>query len=139
MQQVDSKRYSLLYILWGVLFVLSVVLGFAYPAAEGGLRTALLVISIGFFLPPWIILIRAKSDGCAKHRTIIRYLSLASLIATVLMLVLNLRSVGHSEAVGNALHAILTVVSAPMICGQMYALSLFLWATLLMGSISKLK
>ena len=67
--------------------------------------------------------------------------SAASVIAmagTTVLMALNVMSAGWSEQVGNALHAALVIVSAPMICGQNYALSLFMWGILLMASVSKM-
>ena len=44
-----------------------------------------------------------------------------------------------SEALGNVLHYILVVVSSPMIASGHWALSLFLWACLLMVSLKQLR
>ena len=137
MRRLHSVPYSLLYIAWGILFILTVVLGFSYPEASGGEKAVLVLISVLFFLPPWGILLKAKAEHNRRNRSVIRWLALASLAGTLILLILNLRSVGWSEAVGLGLHAALTVVSAPMICSNMYVLPLFLWACLLMGSFSK--
>ncbi len=139
MLQLKSIKYNTLYICWGALFLLTVILGLAFPVAHGALKVVLRIISVVFFLPPWMILMKAKQDQNEKHRRLVRHLSLASLIATLVLLILNLRSVGYSEAMGAALHAALTIVSAPMVCSNLYALPIFLWACLLMGSIGKLK
>jgi hypothetical protein len=69
----------------------------------------------------------------------IRNISAASLILTLLLLVANFASVGASVAVGDFLYGLLVVVSAPMVCSQFWVVSLFLWACLLMVSISFLK
>lgn len=139
MRQLNSVKYAPVYLVWGVLFFATAVLGLVYPAAEGVLKAVLQVLSVLFFLPPCLILVKAKAEGSAKHRAIIRNLSLASLIGTLVMLVVNLRSVGYLAATGKVLHIILTIISAPMICSSVYALSLFLWAALLMGSFGKSK
>lgn len=131
------QSYPLLYAAWGVLFILTVVLGFAFPEVSGGGKAFLVLISVLFFLPPWAILRRAKQTHDRRHRSVIRWLSLASLTGTLILLILNLRSVGWSEAVGLGLHAALTVVSAPMVCSNFFVLPLFLWACLLIGSFSK--
>ncbi len=139
MQQSKSTKYPFLYAIWGVLFLTTIVLGFAFPLAQGLGKALMVMISVIFFIPPWMILRKAERDGSTKHRTIIRSLSCASLVGTLILLVLNLRSVGYSDTVGTALHAALTIVSAPMICAHVYALSLFLWACLLIGSFQKKK
>lgn len=128
--------YTLLYVLWAVLFALTAGLGFI-PEPEGMTRTVLMLLAGAFFLPPCAILIKANREGRDKHRLVIRNLSVASVGSTLVLMALNVMSANWSEAVGNALHAALTVVSAPMMCGQTYILGLFLWGCLLMGSMSK--
>ena len=62
----------------------------------------------------------------------IRNLSVASLALTLVLLVVNFLSVGASKAAGDVLYVLLIILSAPMVCGQVWVLSLFLWACLLM-------
>ena len=121
-----------LYILWSLLFLLCAVLGFL-PEAQGkwqGLRTA---VSLLFFLPPSLLLHRADRDTAL----LIRNLSGLSLGVTMVTLILNFVLAVSSEYLGNVLHYILVVVSAPMICSGYWVLSLFLWACLLMVSLKK--
>ena len=130
------KKLSIqsLYTLWAAMFALTAVLGFAFPTADGAAaRLALMLVSVLFFLPPWVILAR----GGREHRLLVRYLSMASIALTVVLLCLNLMSARWSESVGIALNAALTVVSAPMVCSNFYVLPLFLWGTLLMGTFRK--
>ena len=54
-------------------------------------------------------------------------------------LVLNVLCAVRSELLGRVLHAVLTVVSSPMLCSGYWALSLFLWACLLMVSLKVLR
>lgn len=128
--------YTVLYILWGVLFAVTAGLGFV-PSPEGMTKTVFMLLAGAFFVPGWTILAKANKEGNTKHKTVVRNLCVASLGATLLLMVVNLLSAGWSEAVGNALHAALTIVSAPMMCGQTYLLGLFMWGCLLMGSVSK--
>lgn len=116
-----------LYRLWAVLYVVCVILGFL-PQPEGGAFTALSVL---FFLPPLILLYRAKTQGRKGTAALIRNLSALSLILTLGMLILNIVCAVGSQTLGNALHAALNVISAPMIASDNWALSLFLWACLL--------
>ena len=129
--------YGILYGLWGGLFALSAVLGF-FPA-EGAFRAVCMALAAAVFLPPWIIVRKSRRDGQSKHRKIVRNLSLASIGATTALLALNVMSAGWSERMGDALHAALVVISAPMVCGRNYMLSLFLWGILLMGAAGKEK
>ena len=69
----------------------------------------------------------------------VRLVSIASLSLTLIFIIVNVLSVRASAAAGKALYDILQLVSAPMLCGQYWALSLFLWACLLMASFTKFR
>ena len=120
---------KVLFALWGVLFILCAVAGFV-PTFEGGLILALL-----FFLPPAILLMKKDRETSL----LIRNLSALSLGVTLVTLILNFVLAVGSERMGNVLHYVLTIVSAPMICSGYWVLSLFLWACLLMVSLKNLK
>lgn len=126
------------YILWAVLFVACAGLGFL-PDPEGWVRYALIALAAVFFLPPAYLLARAKATGDRPTAALVRNLAAASLILTVLTLILNFLCAAGSDAVGNAMHYLLTVVSTPMICGQSWAMSLFLWACLLFWAMKILR
>lgn len=134
---MKKLSYKALYIAWAVMFAVTAVLGFAFPEAAGMARAAMGMTAAVFFLPPFLILRRAKKAGEWFHVGLIRWLSLSSIVLTAVLLVLNLMSAGWSEAVGTALYGALVVVSAPMICAGHYALSLFLWGTLLTETFVK--
>ena len=119
-----------LYILWGGLFALCAGLGFL---PEASWVTTL--VSIVFFLPPAMLLRRGRTDTVK----LIRNLSILSLMLTALLLVVNFLAAVRSEAVGTLVHYLLVVVSSPMVCSGHWAMSLFLWACLLMVSLGKLK
>jgi hypothetical protein len=127
-------RKNKLLALWGALFILCAALGFV-PGPTGWGRGLLVLLSVGFFVPP-VLLLR-----CADRQTalLVRNLAGASLGLTLLLLIGNFLSVLGSEGLGNFLYAMLVIVSAPMVCGQIWVLSLFLWACLLMVSIKKLR
>ncbi len=133
-----KSHYKPWYLSWAAMFVLTAVLGFLFPSvAEPGPRLALMATAGAFFLPPWVILAKARKAQHRKHVLVIRYLSLLSLVSTVALLCANILSVGMGEALGNGLNAALTIVSAPLVCSNFYLMPLFLWATLLMGSLGK--
>ena len=119
-----------LYILWGGLFALCAGLGFL---PEASWVTTL--VSIVFFLPPAMLLRRGKADTVK----LIRNLSMLSLVLTAVLLVVNFLAAVRSEALGSLVHCLLVVVSSPMVCSGHWAMSLFLWACLLMVSLRKLK
>ena len=95
------------------------------------------LFSIGFFVPPGMLLYDAVSNQDKATVRCVRYISIASLVLTVLTFVGNLLTLPASEAVGNRMYGLLIVVSTPMISSQMWVISLFLWACLLMGSFFK--
>lgn len=129
--------YTVCYLLWAVLFGVTAAMGFT-PAPEKGMQEALYMLMAGVvFLPAWMILIRANKEKNTKHKKIVRNLCIASIAGTTTLMALNVMSAGWSESVGNALYAALVIVSAPMVCGQNYMLSLFMWGFLLMASVSK--
>ena len=63
----------------------------------------------------------------------------AGIWLTLLALVLNVLSAMGTVTMGNVLFAVLIVVSSPMVCSGYWALSLFLWACLLIVSHSLLR
>ena len=119
-----------LYILWGSLFALCAGLGFLPEASW-----VTMLASIIFFLPPAMLLRRGRADTVK----LIRNLSILSLTLTALLLVVNFLAAVRSEGVGTLVHYLLVVVSSPMVCSGHWAMSLFLWACLLMVSLGKLK
>lgn len=119
-----------LYAAWGVLYILTAGLGFI-PEPEGLAAGVLTALSLLFFIPGFILLYRGQ-------KKIVRIISALSLGATVLCLVLNVWSVAMTADMGTFLYVLLGLVSAPMFCAQIWVLSLFLWACLLMGSFMKM-
>ena len=127
---------KVLYVLWGGSFILCAGLGFI-PEPEGALATVLLLASVVFFLPPAVILYRAKRYGDEHNRKLICLLAALSLGATLILLLLNFLCATRSQVLGTMLYYLLVVVSSPMICSGYWVLSLFLWACLLTASLQK--
>ena len=119
-------KKTVLFALWGGLFVISAALGLADNTKAG------LWVSILFFLPPSLLLYDAGKAGDKSAVLLIRNLAALSLGLTLVLLILNVVFAVKSQTVGNFLHGILGVVSAPMLASGYWALSLFLWACLLM-------
>lgn len=134
---MKKLSYPILYTLWASMFLLTAALGLLFPEASGADRWALMAVSVIFFVPPWMILHRAKAEQNQNHIRLIRYLALASVGLTAVLLVLNLKSAGHGESMGRALNAALSVVSAPMMCSNLFVLPIFLWGTLLTDTFVK--
>ena len=128
----------MLFALWGGLFILCAGLGFI-PEPAGALEKGMTTLSALFFLPPAMLLYWAGKDRDLAVIRLVRNLSLLSLGLTLLLLVVNFMTVFQAEALGTVLYYILVVVSSPMICSGNWALSMFLWAVLLMDSLRELK
>ena len=127
-------NHKLLFALWGVLFIICAGLGFM-PVHSGWMS----LVSLLFFLPPVALLYRAGKQGDRACIKLIKLLSGASLVLTLVLLIGNVLSVAASEAVGTALYYLLVIVSAPMVCSGYWALRLFLWACLLSASLRQLR
>lgn len=127
-------KNNAIFALWAGLFILCAGLGFI-PEPEGVLGGLLMLLSVLFFVPPFLLLRRGNREVWA----LVRNLSALSLGLTLLLLVLNFLLAVRSEFLGNVLHFLLTVVSAPMIVSGYWVLSLFLWACLLMYALKLLR
>ena len=140
MKKLQKRSYKTLYQLWAVLFAVTAVLGLVFPGVQNSAGRFFLALTAAlFFVPPWRILAKARKEGNRHHMRLVRYLSLASLSLTTLLLCAGILSVGHGETVGNLLHVLLAVICTPLVCSNYYALSLFGWAMLLCGSFGKRK
>ena len=127
-------KKKLLYAIWAVLFILCAGLGFI-PEPEGLTATVLTGLSVACFLPPAFLLYRSDRHDIL----LIRNLSVLSLGLTAVLLILNFLTAFSSEKLGLVLHYVLTIVSSPMLCSGHWALSLFLWACLLVASLRQLQ
>lgn len=121
-----------LFALWGGLFILCAGLGFI-PEPSGAVQVLLTAVSLLFFVPPAVLIFR----GEGQDRRLVRSLSACSLGLSAVLLAVNFLTAFGSEVLGNVLHVVLVIVSAPMMACGSWALSLFLWACLLMGSLKK--
>ena len=131
-------KQKALFVLWGGLFILCAGLGFI-PQPEGFLRGAMTAAALGFFLVGWLTLYRADKTGDRDSLLLVRNLSLLSLGLTLLLLVFSFLTLNVSQWMGDLVHVILVIVSSPMICSGYWALSMFLWACLLLTARSYLK
>lgn len=128
-----------LYLLWAGLYILCAGLGFipgSTDSLQAGVQIILTVLSLLFFLPPMYLACSAKKAGDRDTLRLLRNLAALSLGITLVTLVLNLASALASQWLGDLLHMLLILVSAPMVCSGYWAVSLFLWACLLMLCLS---
>ena len=124
-----------LYFIWGGLFIFCGLLGFI-PQPEGIVKVLMVVASLVFFVPGGILLYLGKKEQNYGAIRVVRNVAIISLCVTLFLLVLNFLSGKASDAMGEFLYGLLTMLSAPMVCSQYWFLSLFLWACLLMTAIS---
>ena len=129
---------KLLLMLWAGLFSLCAGLGFI-PEPEGSLQLVMTAASVIFFLPPALLLYLSLKQQDTDTVKLVRNLSALSLGLTSILLILNFLTVLRSEFLGQVLHNILVIVSAPMICSSRWAVSLFLWSCLLVTSWKQTK
>ena len=129
---------KLLFALWGVLFSLCAGLGFI-PEPGGIMDAVLTGVALLCFLPPSLLLYLAGKAGSHADILLIRNLSALSLGLTLTALIANFFTAFASEAVGQIFYYILIIVSSPMVCSGHWAMSLFLWACLMIVSIRQLK
>ena len=127
-----------LFVLWGVLFVSCAGLGFV-PQPAGALKWLLGLLGLLFFAPPVLLLARAKESGDRAVAALVRNLAIASLVLTLLALVGNVLSLLGGVKLGNVLNAVLAIVSTPMFCSQIWVLSIFCWAFLMIAANKLMK
>lgn len=124
------KKTTLLFA-WGGMFLLCTLLSLI-PTPSAGLKTVMVILGVLFFVPP--LLLRLQNQP--KTTRLLFYISLSSLILTFLTLLVSILSaIGSSETVGNILHYVLLVVSAPGTAIGSPAFSMFLWACLLFSCL----
>lgn len=124
--------------LWGVSFIVCAGLGFI-PEPAGLLRGVLTVCALAFFVPGAMLACLGYRQRDSHTLKLLRNLSAASLGLTLILLVLNFLTVFHGAWIGNVLYGMLVIISSPMVCCGYWALSLFLWACLLVGSMEGLR
>lgn len=127
-------KEKILYAVWGCFYILCVGLGFIHQPE--GLGKALLVLTSLLFFVPGVLLLHDGITTQDRGRLFrLRLVCITSLTLTFAALIASFFTVRAGAAVGSLVHEILALVSAPMLCSQYWALSLFLWACLLMASI----
>lgn len=129
-------KERVLYIAWAVLYAICAALGF-YGEAEGVGKVLFVLTALIFFLPGAGLLILGYREKNRKILRRVRIVSAVSLALTLIFLIANVAAAA-AEATNRLLHVLLVLVSAPMLCGQYWVMSLFLWACLLFATFVKL-
>ena len=132
------KKTKLLWCLWAAAYGICAVCGFI-PVTEDALSGLFILLSLGFFVPPALLIFQGVQNNQPKILRRIRTLSIISLALTLVTILLNFISIQASEAWGLALYWLLILVSTPMICAQHWIIGLFGWAMLLMTCLHYLR
>ena len=125
------KKHTILYIVWAVLYCACVGFSFVDPD-NAGEKAFLVLLSVGFFVPPYILVFRAKKQENRKTVKILRWICIGVLALSLVLLTLNILSVKFSSQTGLLLYVMLAMFAPPLACARQWALSLFLWACLMM-------
>ena len=133
-----KRKEAVLYAVWICLYILCVGLGTVENVQKIGSIFFLLTALI-FFIPGVLLLVTGIREKNAKAVIRIRIIAACSLLLTAVVFCANLMAVGASQTVGNFLHDLLNLVSAPMFCSQYWIISLFLWACIFSASFVKSK
>ena len=126
-----------LYLLWLGIYVLCAGLGLI-PQRNLFFQILLTVLALAFYIPGVLLLCRGITEGSQKLIRQIRWISLASLLLTLLLFIFNVLAVRAAQGVGVVLNILLNLVSVPMYCCYWPGLGLFLWACLFIGSFPRL-
>ena len=135
------NKYILLAI-WVGMFILCAVLGYL-PPQEGANKWLLVFFALAFFVPPALLVYQSRKEKDGKMLRLVRTVALVVLIATVVLLIVNLMSIAlmlvmpedTALVVGDVLYDLLILVSTPMVCGQYWGIGMVGWAALLWSSI----
>ena len=131
-------KKRVVFAIWAVLYVLCAGLGFVTPAT-GFAKAMLTGAALLFFVPGFYLAYLAKKENDRKALLALRLISGGILALSLVFLVLNFLSVYFSAQTGLTLYVLLVMFSAPMVCSQVWVLSLFLWACILMTTLPEIK
>ena len=132
------SKTKILWIFWGIAYLICTVCGF-FTVAPGLVYWLFILLSLGFFVPPGMLIYDAVQNQQWQTLRIIRNLSLISLGLTVAAILLNFMAFQASKEWGMVLYWLLLLVSAPMACSQVWILGMFGWACLLMVCFKHLR
>ena len=130
-------KEKILYCIWAVLYITCAVLGFI---TERGVvaHIVLSLFSLGFFVPGVLLLHHGLTTGNRGVLFRVRLVSIASLVATLSLIVISILTVFAGEETGQVINDLLILVSAPMFCSYFRGGSLFLWACLFVISFPRM-
>lgn len=122
-----------LWLIWLYLFAFCCIIGFI-PGPDGLVKALMVLLAVGFFVPGGLLL----KQGDRKTAKWIVLICAASLVLTTVSVILNFASVLMDEVWGTVLYILMGILSTPMLCSQIWVISLFGWACLLAAGVFKL-
>ena len=126
-------KKRVLSVLWAVAYGICLLVGFL-PNLTGFWKIAAVFFGLLFFVPPILVLVQGRKEKSRKTLLALRLISMASLILSLLLLVLNFFSVYFSTQAGLWLHVLLGIFACPILCINNFFFSMFLWACLLFAT-----
>ena len=131
-------KMKTLWFIWLYMFILCAVLGFI-PEPTGFWKFLFTMAAAGFFVPGFVLLVKADHRDQPGTIRLIRNIAIAALAVATVLIVLNILSVVMSEVWGTVFYVLLVILASPLVCGQYWALSLFGWACLMVYAVTLLK
>ena len=131
---MGRSKNTVLYSIWAAMYIGGLMLSLL-ENVQGVALVLLWIYGVAFFVPGGILAARAIKAQEKKQLKLLRILSGASLGLTVAGLVASFVSVNGSAQLGEFFHGFLMLVSVPMPISYSWALSLFLWACLLITTL----
>ena len=122
-------KMKTLWLIWLYLFCFCCILGFI-PEPPEFVKALLVMLGACFFIPGALLLIK----GGKKTVRSIRLISILSLVLTLVSIILNFSTVLMDSIWGTVCQILLGIVSTPMLCCQVWVISLFGWACLMASS-----
>lgn len=129
------KKY---WLSWYSLLFACALLGFL-PEPKGFWKGICVTMSIISFIPGGLLLKYAYDRQDKKTLRQIRNISIISLGLTIVLYALNVLSALMSKIWGDIFYAMLVIGTTPMVCAQVWVLSLFGWAMLMWTAITLLR
>ena len=123
---------------WLYLLILCAVLGFI-PQATGFFKVLFALIAAGFFVPGFVLLIKADHRDDVTTIRLVRNIAIAALAVATVLIMLNFLSATMSKAWGDVCYVMLVVFATPLVAGQYWVLTLFGWACLMVYGTTLLK
>ena len=125
-----SLKTKFLWLSWLYLFVQCAVLGFI-PEPTGIVKWLLVAAAVCFFIPGFVLLVKADHRDDEKTIRLVRTLSLIALVLDTVLILFNYLTVTMTDTWGIVAHWMLVILGSPLICGQYWVLALFGWASLM--------